>query len=265
MAAESLVTTAKVLEITPRGFILMVGTEPLAVEDTPDTRCWKAQSSADRDAFAKGETVNVRIKTDSDPPVLREISDERTWKWLDSIRRSTRKGTLEKVDAKFLHLKFEDGSRFSYRITDKSDLKLSGKTNPSTSDLAPGQTVYVRGRLLPNLDTWVIELSDQPPAAKPSAKPSGSSSSAKPKAVKLPTSGKLEGIILADMPPLNMFDILVDEIRTYHISYNLETKFSVDRKASDRKGLQKGAAVLVTYKRDKYGRLLATKVEIFSR
>lgn len=262
--AESLVTAAKILELTPRGLVLMVGTEPLAVEDTPETRWWRSQSSSEREAFRKNEVVHVRIKVDSDPPILREIADEGTWKWLDSIRKTHRKGQIEKMDSKYLHLKFDDGTKFAYRITEKSDVMLQGKPAATLLDLTAGMTVYVRGRLLPTLDTWVLEVTDKaPPAAAAKAPPKSGGSAARPKPVKLPESGKLEGVILSDLPPLNMFDILVDEIRTYHISYNLETKFSFDRRSADRRAIRAGAKVLVTYRRDKFGRLMATKVEVF--
>lgn len=261
--AESLITAAKILEVTDRGFVLMVGTEPLAVEDTAETKVWRNLSTAKRDALQRGDQVYARIKTDSDPPMLREVADETTWKWLESIRKTARRGTVEKVDAKYLYLRFDDGSKFSYRITDKSDISLAGKPG-TVSDLVVGMAIFVKGRLLPTLDTWVVEISDRAPAAKPAAT-SKSPTTKKPKPVQLPASGKLEGVILADMPPLKMFDILVDEVRTFHITYNLETKYYGDGKASDRSVLQRNLKVLVTYKRDKYGRLLASKVEVFSR
>lgn len=264
--AESLITAAKVLEISERGFVLMVGTEPLAVEDAPDTKFWMKNQGTKRDAVQKGDQVTVRVKVDNDPPVLREMADESTWKWLESIRKTARKATVEKVDSKLLYVRFDDGTKFAYRHTDKSDFKLNGKSNASIADLAAGATIYVKGRLLPSLDTWADEISDTPPVEKPTKTTSkGTKTTKKAKPVKLPASGKLEGILLADMPPLKMFDILVEEIHTYHISYNLETKYYLDRKAADRGALIKQAHCLVTYKRDKFGRLLATKVEVFTR
>ncbi len=266
-SAETLITAAKVLGITEHGLVLTVGTEPLAVEDSATTRRWYSKAPAQRENFKIGDVVQVRIKTDSDPPMLREIADAATWKWLESVRKSTMKATVEKLDSRMLHVKFADGSRFSYRITEKSDIKLSGKTTAGLNDIAVGMTVYVKGRLLPTLDTWVDELTDVAPLAKPAtgANPAGSSATAKnAKAVKLPATGKLEAVIIADMPGLKMFDILVDEARTYHISCNQETKYFLNGKVADRTVIQKKAKCSVTYKRDQFGRLIASKVEIFT-
>ncbi len=265
--AETLITAAKVLGITEKGIVLTVGTEPLAVEDSAATKRWISKAPAQRESFKVGDTVQVRIKTDSDPPLLREIADSATWKWLELVRKSVMKATVESLDSRMLHVKFADGSRFSYRITEKSDIKLSGKAKSGMTDITAGATVYVKGRLLPTLDTWVDELTDVAPVAKPASGANATSTAAtakNSKAVKLPAAGKLEAKIIADMPNLKMFDILVDEARTYHISCNQETRYFLNSKAADRTALVKNAKCTVTYKRDQYGRLIASKVEVFT-
>ena len=124
---ETLITEAKILEVTERGFILSVGTEPLAVEDSVQTRYWKDSGTVKREAFAKGDLIFARIKTDTDPPLLRECADPATWKWLEKIRHEYVKGSVEKVEAKRLQLKLEDGKTFSYSISQKSVAKIKDK------------------------------------------------------------------------------------------------------------------------------------------
>jgi hypothetical protein len=269
VSAETLVTSAKVLEIGEGRLVLTVGTEPLAVEVLPETKWWHSMSPSSKVEFKVGDVVHVRIKTDSDPPILREIADSATWKWLDSIRKGVMKATVEKLDSRMLYVRFADGTRFSYRITEKSDISLAGKAKAGITDLAAGMTIYVKGRLLPTLDTWVDEITSVAPAGKPVTDPktgaSNSASSAKIKPIKLPATGRLEAEIMTETPTLKMFDVLVDDVRTYHISYNQDTKYFLDGKLADRSVLAKKSKCFVTYKRDQYGRLNASKVEVVSK
>jgi hypothetical protein len=264
---ETLITACRILEVTDRGFILMVGTELLAVEDTPETRWWLKGAQADRKGFAKDAQVHVRIKTDADPPILREMADAGTWKWLEETRKEFRKGVIDKVDAKFLHVKFADGSSFSYRLTEKSPLKLANKAAATISDLSPGLTIWVKGRLLPTLDTWAAEVRDTPPA-EPAAKKNTKGSSAAPTkqiaSKPIPTSGKLETIVQGHYPQLKMFDVIFDN-RTLHITYNADTKWTYSGKAGRPEQLTKNLEAVITYRRDKSGRIIASKVELSVR
>lgn len=265
--SETLVTAAKIAEVTERGLVLMIGTEPVVVEDTSDTRWWRANTLAKKESFRAGDSVQVRIKTDADPPALKEIADLNTWKWLDSVRKEFRPATIEKIDSRMLHVKFDDGTKFSYRFTEKSGLELKDKPSASGSDLSAGMRIYIKGRLLPNLDTWVFMITDTPPAVTEKKPASGSSKAPKVSAAKekpLPDSGKLEGRMVTHLPNLRMFDILVDP-KSFHITYDRDTKFYLDKKLMDASILRTGQVVVVTYKRDKYGRLLSSKVEIFSK
>lgn len=70
--------------------------------------------------------------------------------------------------------------------------------------------------------------------------------------------------MVTNLPNLRMFDLLV-EPKSYHITYDRDTKFYVDKKLMDWSVLRTGQVIVVTYKRDKYGRLLASKVEIFTK
>jgi hypothetical protein len=254
-ASETLVTEAKILEVTERGFILKVGTEPLAVEDSPETRLWKGCSRTERTAFKKDDAVGVRIKTDTDPPLLREMADSPTWSWLSKVRKEPMKATVEKVEARDMTVQFADGKSFSFRISDKTKITLGGKIS-GASDLTKGMSVYVKGRLLPTLDTWLVEVSDQPIASKAS---STKTKKEKPPAA-LPPSGTIEGTILGNLPGIRMFDL--DVGRLLHITYRSDTKFFLDGKPAKGENLTKGQHGIVHYSRDKAGRILASKVEL---
>lgn len=256
---ETLVTEAKILEVTERGFILKVGTEPLAVEDSPETKLWKGCAKVERKAFAKDETVSVRIKTDTDPPLLREMADQSSWKWLDQVRKQPSSGTIEKVTASTVRLKLADGKTFDFRISDGTEVVMKGKPS-SPSDLEIGQTVYVKGRLGATLETYLQMITDVPIPVKATASSSGKKSTKPPPPI--PASGKLEGTVLIHLPPLKMFDIMVGT-RTFHISYKLETKFFLDGRSVKADRLTKGQDCIVHYSRDKAGRILASKVELF--
>ena len=256
--AETLVTEAKILEVTERGFILKVGTEPLAVEDSPETKLWKGCAKAERKSFGKDETVSVRIKTDTDPPLLREMADANSWKWLDQVRRQPSMGTIEKITASTMRLKLADGKFFEFRISNGTSVTLKGKQG-STSDLEIGQTVYVKGRLGATLETYLEKVTDEPIPVKATATSTKKEKAPPP----IPSSGKLEGTVLIHLPPLKMFDIMVGN-RTLHISYRLETKFTLDGRSVRADKLTKGQDCIVHYTRDKAGRILASKVELFT-
>lgn len=255
--AETLVTEAKVLEVTDRGFVLSVGTEPLAVEDSVQTRFWKDCGPIKKDAFAKGDMVFARIKTDTDPPLLRELADPVTWKWLEKIRHEYVKGTVEKVEAKRLLLKLEDGKNFSYSISEKSAAKIKDKPDMTVMRLEAGTQVWAKGRLLSNLDTWLVEVTDVKPPDKPSKSPKEPAKKTDP----LPDAGTLSGMITGHLEALRMFD-LVSGVRALHISYNASTKFTFEGKPGKPSQLKSGQKCIVEYRRDKAGRILALKVEI---
>lgn len=261
--AETLVTEAKIAQISERGFIFTIGTEPLAVEDGSQTKFWARKEACKRDAFKVGDSVLVRIKTDADPPIIRELADVATGKWLQGIRSSYQRAVIDKVDSKYLHVKFEDGSKFSYRATEKSNLKLKDKPEGALSDLQPGMTVFVKGRLLPTLDTFAWEVTDITPTA-PTSGPKPKKAPAKEKAKKLdpiPASGVIEGVFYSLFPELKMFDGIF-EGRALHISYNLRTKFLLNGKEVSPEVMKRHLPLIVYYKRDSAGRILASKVEL---
>lgn len=256
---ETLLTRAKVLEVGPRSFAVTVGTEPLSVDDGPETHYWKSKAPAKRDAFSAGDDVWVRVKTDNDPPVLKEIADVESQTWLDKIRKDFLKGSIEKVDSKRAVVHFEDGTSFDYRATDRTVIKLKGKTSPSLSDLSKGDAVWVKGRLLSNLDTWLAEIRDEAPPPAPDKSTPKKSEKADP----LPPAGTLLGNVLSHLSTLKMFDIQSGP-RALHISYNSKTLFSLDGRACKPRDIAGRQKVQLVYTRDRVGRIVASKVELFS-
>jgi hypothetical protein len=61
-----------------------------------------------------------------------------------------------------------------------------------------------------------------------------------------------------------MFDMVIG-VSAFHISYNSDTKFYFEGKKADHSAVGQARNLRVTYKRDKYGRIVASKVEIFIR
>lgn len=260
--SQSLLTPAKVLKVTDRGLILQVGTEPLAVEDTSKTKFWRARAVAKREDYRPGENVYARINAKEDPPEIREIADEATWKWLEKIRKTPQKGVVEKVDPKYVTLKMPDGSSFAYRATEKSDVVLKGKT-ATLADLETGQTLWIKGRTLPTLDVWAVLITDVVIAAPKTSEKASEKSEGKPKMKPLEAAGVIEGEIVAVHPELRMFD--VDQGgRILHLTTSNSTVFLLDGKAAKSTEVQTSRFARVTYKRDKNGRLMASRVELTS-
>ena len=269
-SAETEIMEAKVLEITERGFVLQVGTEPLAVDDEHDTRFWKGKSAVKREAISIGDSVFARIKVDNDPPVLREIADKETWRWLDKIRTEPQQGIVEKIDSKTLTAKFPDGTSFVYRATDKTKVQVKAVSDPGLTDLKAGQTVYLRGRTLSNLDTWLALVSDTPlPMPKGASSRKSSSEDGEkakvPRGPTIPTSGSLTGYTLALLGKLSMFDVIADPSKALHISYNDATQFFYEGKRCRPDVIIRGLRFKLLYRRDRFGRILATKVELYMR
>lgn len=255
--AKTLVTEAKILKVTERGYVLAVGTQPLAVEDTPATKRWSGRKPAERGAFGEGGLVVVRLNVDTDPPTLREIADRETQAWLDGIRKNFVKGKIESRDAKYLVLRLEDGGTFAYRATDKSKLELQGKAVATLADLEPGMTVWAKGRLLPSLDTWLAELRDTPPAVQPKAPKAPE----RPKLQPLPPTGTLQGTIRSVAATLRLLEVETQG-RTLHFVCPQNCEFRGPGGKIPLEGLRTGAKVKIAYKRDPQGRLLASSVEV---
>lgn len=257
--AETLLTSAKIIKLDERGLILQVGTQPLAVEDSYQTKFWRDKKPVKKEAFLAGDAVFVRVKTDADPPQLREMSDKGSQAWLDGIRRDFMKGRIQKVGSKFVSLTFDDGSSFAYRATDKSKITLQGKA-ASLTNLEEGMAVYAKGRLLPTLDTFLLELTDVPPP--PAAKATKSDKGPKSKLTPIKPDGALEGMIVRHHPEVSMFDIEAD--RMLHITYTPATKFTMDGMPATKDAIRLRLRARIAYKRDKAGRIIASRVDLLT-
>ncbi|MEQ1821409.1 MAG: DUF5666 domain-containing protein [Fimbriimonadaceae bacterium] len=258
-SAETLITDAKIISSSEGGYVLQVGTQPLAVEDNYQTRFYRNKEAAKRDGFKAGDTVVCRIKTDADPPQLREMADKATWQWLDDIRKKPQKGQITKIDSKFVTIKLDIGGSHSYRATEKSDVLIGGK--PGTlADLRADMVVYIKGRTLPTLDTFADVISNQ---AIVIAKKETATTTGKQKTKKMDPiepEGVLTGTVTAVHGEISMFDVQAD--RVLHITYNSSTKFSLDGSNASASALAVGLGARVTYKRDKSGRIIASRVDL---
>jgi hypothetical protein len=257
--AETLVTKAKIAEVTERGFVFTIGTEAVPAQDESGTRFWKGIKPAKKDEFKPGEMVSIRLKTDESPAVLREICDEPTADFLTKIRKETVACSVVKVEAKNLTVRFENGTEFTYRHSDKSKVTANGAA-ATMSDLKEGQKLYVKGRLLPTLDTWVVEATDvKPPVASATSKAKKSS---KAKPFKLAPSGKLKGLVDLHQPQYWMVDIYIGE-HLVHVIYNAKTQIKLEGAKADASAIERGLFAEVLYKRDIYGRPIASEIKLY--
>jgi hypothetical protein len=254
--AETLITKAKIAEVTERGFILTIGTEAVAVQDESASHFWKDRKPAGKSDFAAGASVTVRLKTDAAPTVVREMADTATYDWLEKIRKDVVACTVVKVDPKVMTVKIDGGGEFAYRYSDKSKVTVADASG--VTDLKEGQKLFVKGRLLPSLDTWIVSASDTKPLETPKTKTS------KPKETKtvIGPSGTIRGTVDLHRTTYLMIDLMV-EGRLIHTVYNAKTQFKLDGQKADPSAIQRGQKIEVTYKRDQFGRLIASKVELF--
>lgn len=260
-AAQVLVAPAKILETSPDRVVLDVDGVRTVVSVAKSTRFWRDRKPVAALPFGVGDAVLARIQTRGTPATLMEVSDLETGKWLDTVRRLPLPAVVERLDGKNLWVRFEDGSRFGYRATDKSVVRLGAKGAGKVTDLKPGMSVFVKGRLLPGLDTWLAEVSDAP-IAGPADQPA--SSAAQPdKLPPLPPSGSVEGVVKSLAPLIHMIDIVTSVGRLLHITVDEKTEFYRAGERTTMAALTAGARVAVVYARDASGRIIASKVQVF--
>jgi len=241
-----------------RSFVFLIDGKSVAADDNPQTHFWIAKVRGVREGFKAGDQVGVRIKTDVSPAELRELSDSASWSWLTAIRKDPMGGVVIKADAKWLSVKLDDGSSFTYKVTAKSSAQIDGASKP-VSALVEGTHVFVKGRLTSTLETSAAMVTDTRP--DPEVK-KGRTKRSTP--LRLAANGKVRGIVETLHTSLRMFDVNVDD-RLLHITYARDTKFLVNGTQAFATDVQKGAETVITYRRDGYGRLIASKVELFVR
>lgn len=123
---------------------------------------WNKQPLAvDKLAEYVGKRVVVRMRVEKGrKPIVRELADPTTWKWLESVRTGIVKGTLKSLEDDSITLEFGDKSRFTYRTTARTHWLKAGKPVPPSA-FEVGTTVFVASRLLSNLDTVALAVSDR--------------------------------------------------------------------------------------------------------
>ncbi len=125
-------------------------------------RLWMNKQPADVEQFRQmeGKQVMARVSVGTQVrPVVREMADPDTWKWLEKVRRGVVKGVLQGVEDNYLVVELPDKTRFAYRFTPKTRFERDGK--PATiEDFAVGETLYLAPRLLSNLDVMLLSVSN---------------------------------------------------------------------------------------------------------
>lgn len=125
-------------------------------------RLWMNKQPADIERFRQmeGKQVMARVSVGTQVrPVVREMADPDTWKWLEKVRRGVVKGVLQGVEENYLIMELPDKTRFAYKFTPKTRFERDGK--PATiEDFAVGETLYLAPRLLSNLDVMLLSVSN---------------------------------------------------------------------------------------------------------
>ncbi|MEZ0326434.1 MAG: hypothetical protein ACAH95_11055 [Fimbriimonas sp.] len=251
-SAETLIAKATISGITEKGFVLTIGTQSIAANFEAKTKYWRGFKVAKLSDFGSGDIIAVRLKSDSSPNVVREMADLSTWTWLERIRKETVEGTVERVDANTLTLNLDEGGEFVYRHSEKSKLSLAGAIVPLTN-LRKGQRIYVKGRLLSNLDTWIVSATDAKPAALASKQSAPT---------QINSSGRLKGVVDLHQPQFSIVDMYVGE-RLVHVVYLPKTKVKMDGSKAEFSDIERGLWIEVLYRRDIYGRPIASLIELF--
>jgi hypothetical protein len=125
-------------------------------------RLWLNQQPVSVEQFSTmvGKSVMVRLSVGTAVrPIVREMADPDTWKWLEKVRRGVVQGKWVGFEDDYLILELADKSRFAYKLAPSTRIVRDGKP-ASLEDFAPGETLYIAPRLLSNLDTMALAISN---------------------------------------------------------------------------------------------------------
>jgi hypothetical protein len=140
-----------------------VGRPPLHASLHKKARLWLNQQPVSTEQFQQmvGKPVMVRLSVGTATrPLIREMADPATWKWLEKVRRGIVQGKLVGIEEDYLVLELPDKSRFAYKVTRSTQLMREGK--PATLEqFTVGETLYLAPRLLSNLDTTALAVSNK--------------------------------------------------------------------------------------------------------
>ena len=269
--AASIVTLGKISALGDRGFVLAKADGTLSFEIESNSRVWHNRAPGRLPDFQVGEAVVVRYKAGtSSPQIVRELADEKSFNWLSDIRKKRLSGKVLRTDDRTLTVTFDDGSTFSYRATAKSKVTLRGQAVSYTA-LKPGQKLVLKGRTLPNMDTWLVSATDQAPIGTAEVEPdmpeeatSEVPSTKPPREVTTkPKSNRklLSGSIVAVFADYRIFDIRADGV-LMHITVNDATEFRLAGKKVNWRAIEPGMDAEITFRRDRLGRIIALRVEL---
>ena len=258
--AETVIADAKIAQMSERGFVLKINSESVPVDDDGRTKFWKGKVPAKRADFHEGDVVHVRLKKDATPVLLREMADPATAKWLDGIRKNYTGATIIRIETKRLFVTLEDKSEFNYAISDKTKVDLKGVIG-TISDLKEGMKVEVKAQLTPTLDTRATVITDHVVSAAKTGKGKTTPTKNKVKPIKLANEGAIGGKVVAIAKELNIIDVDVAGT-VIHVTLSAQTKVIIGTSPGSSASIQVGDTVDVSYKRDKYGRFLASKINI---
>lgn len=257
-AGSTEIVEGSIASVTSQGFVLQVGKRSIDVQQTRKTKFWRDHSPTDQTAFREKDLISARISK-SAPLQILEIADPLTWRWLADIRAHPQAATVADVGPKDLTVQFADGSRFAYRTSKKSKVTLNGQPEANLSDLHSGQKVYVKGRTTSSYETSLVEVRDTPFPDTGKGRSRKASDNGGPGSI--PASGTLDGKIKACWPQYRMFDLL-QENKVLHIAYDGQTKFTLNAKPTSAISLRSELHVVISYRRDKFGRIVASRVEL---
>lgn len=175
--ADTEIFDAKLIKLDPKESEAVVQKRGGPEQTAPlgkSAKLWADKKPVTQEDFKKqiGKTVRVRMSVRTNAgDHIREMADLETAKWLDAIRRGEHKATLESIEDETVEVKFPDGAKFTYRFGDKTAITKQGK--PATmEEFEKGDLVHVSPRLLSNLETTLLKISDAAQAAavaKPTA------------------------------------------------------------------------------------------------
>ena len=163
--AETEIFLATLVQFDPEGNTILLrraGKPDMNATLHKKPRLWMNKQPVDAEAFRQmeGKQVMARVSVGVQVrPVVREMADPDTWKWLEKVRRGVVKGVLLGVENNYLIVELPDKTRFAYRFTPKTRFERDGK--PATvEDFAVGETLYLAPRLLSNLDVMLLSVSN---------------------------------------------------------------------------------------------------------
>ena len=279
-SAETLLVYALVKEISPKAVIVSLdsGLQTAAINDK--THAYRKMAVVTPIEFLVGERVRVRIKLDGKEPVLREIMDAASEKWIERIRHEYIRAEVKSIEPGKVTVKLDDDTEFTYKITPSTKIEQKGAA-VSGAALAAGTIFWVKGKGLSSLDTQLAHATDSPPAAQatrnPATKPKSSSSTppkSKDRESKAPTS-KTKQTYNNRLPFTNTADGTVDLVlsnlgqldlkvsgRLMHFRWTPRTQFFIGENPAVWQDLTIGLPVTVYYFRDGIGRLVLSRVQM---